>query len=246
MFRKHDMIPSQAMGRRIHLWRFGNFGAPVLVFPSASGMAHEWDANGMIQAVEPLIVSGKIKLYCVESNVAEAWTRKETDPAWRMTRHMAYEKFVIEELVPFIREDCRTPTIPIAATGVSMGAFYSINAALKFPETFRYALCMSGRYDMTWLTEGWTNQDLYFNNPVAYVPNMNGDVLEAVRRNTFIALVCGRGAWEGGNIEATEQMAAILAAKDVPHILEMWGRDSAHSWEWWQKQVAYHLANRFG
>ena len=36
MFRKHEMIPSESMGRHVHLWRYGHFGLPVLVFPSAS------------------------------------------------------------------------------------------------------------------------------------------------------------------------------------------------------------------
>jgi len=73
MFRSHDLIPSEAMGREMHVWRFGDFGAPLIVFPSASGMAHEWDAHGMVEALAELIDGGKLKLYCIESNVAEAW-----------------------------------------------------------------------------------------------------------------------------------------------------------------------------
>lgn len=246
MFRKHDLLPSNAMGRPIHMWRFGDFGAPVLVFPSAAGMAHEWDAHGMTQALGDLLEGGKIKLYCVESNVSEAWTRKESDPAWRIQRHMAYERFLLEDLVPFIREDCRSERIPIACTGVSMGAYYSINAALKFPEIFNYALCLSGRYDMTWMTDGFTNQDIYYNNPIAYVPNLNGNTLETIQENTHIALVCGRGKYEGGNIDSTEAMAATLAAKQIPHVCDMWGLDSAHEWEWWRRQATFHLGHRFG
>ncbi len=74
MFERHEMIPSQVMGRQMHMWRFGHYGAPLLAFPSASGMAHEWQAHGMVEALSDLINGGKIKLYCTESNVAEAWT----------------------------------------------------------------------------------------------------------------------------------------------------------------------------
>ena len=55
MFRKHELVPSEAMGRKMHLWRYGHYGSPVLVFPSASGMAHEWEANGMVEALGDLI-----------------------------------------------------------------------------------------------------------------------------------------------------------------------------------------------
>jgi len=145
MFRKHEMIPSESMGRHVHLWRYGHFGLPVLVFPSAAGMAHEWEAHGMIDTLADLIEGGKLKLYCTESNVAEAWTRKDNPIEWRLKRHHAYEHYVTSELVSFIRADCRSPDIPIAVTGTSLGALYSANFALKYPQTFRYALCMSGR-----------------------------------------------------------------------------------------------------
>src|SRR5574337_1045558 len=103
---RHLMLPSPAMERNVHVWTYGHFGMPVLVFPTAAGFAHEWHAQGMVDVLEPLLAAGAIKLYCPESNVSEAWTRKDADPAWRMTRHAAYERFVLDTLVPFIREDC--------------------------------------------------------------------------------------------------------------------------------------------
>jgi esterase/lipase superfamily enzyme len=242
----HELIPSRVMGRRVHLWRYGHFGAPLLVFPSASGMAHEWDAHGMLDALQDQIAGGKIKLYCTESNVAEAWTRRETDPAWRIQRHMLFERYVVEELVPFIRQDCHTPEIPIAVSGTSLGAYYSANFALKFPRVFTYALCMSGRYDVSWLTHGFQSQDIYFNNPMAYTPNLNGNALEEVRRHTHLVLVCGQGKWEDGNIEETHAFADILASKGISHQRDLWGTDVAHEWRWWRRQARYHLGLTFG
>src|SRR5687767_9674034 len=108
MLRQHDLITSQAMDRRMHLWRYGHYGMPLIVFPSASGMAHEWDAHGVIDSLGDLIDRGRLKLYCTESNVAEAWTRKESDPSWRIKKHQAFERYVVSELVPFIRADCHS------------------------------------------------------------------------------------------------------------------------------------------
>ena len=51
MFAKHERRPSAAMGRPMHLWRFGDYGAPLLVLPSAAGVAHEWEADGRIDAL---------------------------------------------------------------------------------------------------------------------------------------------------------------------------------------------------
>ena len=241
MRKSHELIPSEAMGRRMHLWRFGHFGAPVLVFPSASGMAHEWEAHGMVGGLGDLIGGGRIKLYCSESNVAEAWTRRDSDPAWRLGRHQAFERYVVDELVPFIRRDCRSEEIKIAVTGTSLGAYYAANFALKFPQIFHYALCLSGRYDTDWLTDGYDSPEVYFNNPMAFVPNLDGEALERVRANTHLTLVCGQGKWEDGNIEDTRNFAGVLAGKGISHELDLWGHDVSHEWEWWLRQARLHL-----
>jgi len=239
-------IHSPQLDRGISLWSYGHFGPPVVVFPTAAGFAHEWESQGMVDTLAPLLEAGKFKLYCPESNVAEAWTRREADPAWRIQRHALYEKFVVETLVPAIREDCRTPGIPMAVAGASLGAFYAANFALKFPEIFRWSLCLSGRYAMTHFTDGHTDSEVYFNNPLAYVANLHGEHLEKIRRHTHLVLVCGQGAYEEGCIEETQALADLCHAQSIPHERDIWGHDVSHGWSWWQRQARYHFTRRFG
>ncbi|NJL28170.1 MAG: esterase [Thermoanaerobaculia bacterium] len=245
MKRQHVMIDSPSMGRKVHVWAYGHWGAPVLVFPTAAGFAHEWERQGMVETLAPLIYGGKIKLYCPESNVAEAWTRRDSDPEWRIQRHKAYEEFVVSTLVAAIRADCNSPQIKIATTGASLGAFYAANIALKYPETFHYALCMSGRYEMSHFADGHDSLDVYFNNPLAYVGRLNGESLERIRRNTHLTLVCGQGMWEEGCIEETHALANLLAAKEISHHRDIWGHDVSHDWIWWKRQAFYHLRRTF-
>lgn len=246
MFKKPELIPSSILERRIYLWQYGHFGAPLLVFPSASGMAHEWEQHGMIDALAGLIDAGRLKVYCVESNVAEAWTRRENDPRWRMQRHMLYEQFIMRELVPYIRTDCRSESIPLAVTGCSLGGYYAANFALKYPSVFRYALCLSARYDVSEFTAGLEGDDAYFNNPMAYVPNLHGEMLDQVRSSTHLTLVCGQGKWEDGNHQETRRFGDVLARKQIPHECDIWGHDVAHEWDWWCRQVVHHLGREFG
>ncbi|MFT5457595.1 MAG: esterase/lipase superfamily enzyme, partial [Myxococcota bacterium] len=200
----HTQIDSPQLERPLHLWRFGHWGRPVLVLPSAAGFAHEWQSHGMVEVLTPLMVAGRLKLYCPESNVAESWTRKGADPRWRMHRHALYERWIVDTLVPKIRVDCGLPPgAPVAVTGCSLGAMYAANFALKHPETFDWALCMSGRYEVRHFLDGHDDSDVYFNNPLAYAPNLGGAALDRVRRNTFLTLVCGQGKWEEGCIEET-------------------------------------------
>jgi esterase/lipase superfamily enzyme len=245
MKKRLERIQSPQLGRGISLWSYGHWGQPLVVFPTAAGFAHEWEAQGMVEALEPFLDAGKIKLYCPESNVAEAWTKKEGDPAWRIGRHALYERFVVETLVPHIRQDCNAPQAWMATAGASLGGFYAANMALKHPEIFRWSLSMSGRYAMTHFTDGFSNAEVYFNNPLAYVRGLDGEPLERIRRNTRLVLVCGQGAFEEGCIEETQALADLCEAKGIPHDRDIWGRDSAHQWGWWKRQAQYHLARRF-
>ncbi len=240
------MIESVAMGRRMHVWSFGHWGAPLLVFPSAAGFAHEWDRQGMVEVLAPLINDGKLKLYCPESNVSEAWTDRETDPRHRIWRHKLYERFIMTELVPAIRNDCGDAGIRIATAGASLGAFYAANFTLKHAETFHYALCLSGRYETSYFTGGYSNADIYLNNPMAYVPSLEGEHLARVRDNTHLTLVCGQGKWEEGCIEETRAFADLLEAKGISHFRDIWGHDVSHDWIWWHRQAWMHLQKTFG
>ncbi len=90
----------------------------------------------------------------------------------------------------------------IGVVGCSIGAYHAANFALKFPHFFHYALCVSGFYDVEAIC-GYKchSREVYFNNPLAYVYNLTGADLERVRRNTHLALVCGRGGWKPPHFE---------------------------------------------
>ncbi|MCY0986388.1 alpha/beta hydrolase-fold protein [Nannocystis sp. ILAH1] len=246
MHARHLMLESPAMGRKVHLWCYGHYGPPVIAFPSAAGFAHEWDRHGMFEVLGPLVRAGKVKFYCPESNVSQVWTDKESSIAARMQRHRAYEGFILDTLVPFIREDCRWEGAPMTAVGCSLGGTYAALFALKYPETFRRVLCMSGRYLTTELTGKHQDSDLYFNNPLAFVPGLHGEALDRLRRNTHLTLVCGRGAYEEGCIEETIALGQLLEEKGIPSVTDIWGRESRHDWDWWQRQVAVHLPRLIG
>jgi esterase/lipase superfamily enzyme len=60
------------------------------------------------------------------------------------------------------------------------------------------ALCLSGRYRGTSFSPGASSDELDFNDPLAFVPNLEGAALERVRQQTHLTLVVGRGPFEGG------------------------------------------------
>jgi esterase/lipase superfamily enzyme len=216
-----------------------------VVFPSNAGVAHEWHKSGMVDALGPLLARGRMKIYCPETNVSRSFSG-EGSVEHRMGHHRAYERFVMETLVPFIHEDCGSDQVPIVATGCSVGALYSALFVLKHPETFRRALCLSGRYRLSkFFGHTGGNEDVYFNDPLAFLPNLHGAALERVRRQAHLTVVVGRGAHEDGCIPETVEFGAWLDRKGIPNHTALWGTDSSHTYGWWKKQAVHYLSQMF-
>jgi len=244
MSARHHLLESPDLGRRVHLWSFGHVGMPLVVFPSNAGVAHEWKESGMIDALGPLLAAGRIKIYCPETNVSRSFSGEGSVRA-RMAHHHAYERFVLRTLVPYIREDCRMPDVRMTATGCSVGALYAALFTLKHPETFGQALCLSGRYRTSALMGGAQGQDVYLNDPLAFLPNLRGGALERVRRHAHLTVVVGIGAHEDGCIPETAAFGAALHKKRIPNFIAFWGKESSHTYPWWQKQAFHYLKQMF-
>src|SRR6185436_12544527 len=58
---------SERLGREVTLVRWGTYGQPVLLFPTAGGDAEEVERMHLIGACNPLLEAGKIKLYSCDS-----------------------------------------------------------------------------------------------------------------------------------------------------------------------------------
>jgi esterase/lipase superfamily enzyme len=234
---------SPALGGAGTVVAHGHWGRPVLAFPAEAGRADQFDQTGMVEALGGLLADGRMKLYCVDSIDERTWSDRSLPLEERARRHEAYESWIVEQVVPWIHADCGGPT-PIVVTGVSLGAFHAVTAALRRADLFPVALGMSGNYDpRTW--HGWGEQgdSLYFHNPAAFVPHLGGDHLDWLRGRLRIVLVCGQGMWEDttGSLHGTRTLASALADRGLPHELDLWGHDSAHDWPWWCRQIVHHL-----
>ena len=243
MSRREIDLWSPAIGSVGTVLAYGHFGRPVLVFQSEAGRAADFESNGMIEAVADLLDAGQVKLYCVDSYDASSWSNRAIPLEERARRHGAFESWIVDQVTPWIHEDCGGP-LDVLTTGCSMGAFHAANFTLRRGDLFSRALCMSGNYDPTsWYGWGEQGDALYFQNPLAYVGGLHGEHLDWLRRQVHLVLVCGQGMWEDttGALANTRRLAALLAEKDVPHELDVWGYDVAHDWPWWRRQLAHHL-----
>lgn len=227
-----------------NLIAYGHWGRPLLVFPSEQGKGWDFENNGMIGAISDLIDGGRVKVYCVDSGDAYSWSDEGVPTEERARRHGDYEAWVIDQAVPWIRGDCGGG-VEIMTMGCSLGAYHAANFALKRADLFPLALCFSGNYDpTTWRAWGEQGDATYFNNPMAYVANAEGDHLDWLRSRVSLLLVVGQGAWEVSptqSLPSTHAFADLLSRKGIRHELDVWGFDVPHDWPSWQAQLRHHL-----
>ena len=227
---------SERMGRDITVVRWGHYGVPVLLFPTAGGDAEEVERHRLVGTLEPMIDAGRIKVYSCDSAAGQALQRDEGSPAHRMWLFNQYHQAVAEEVVPAIHADSAPQ--PVVVAGASIGAFNAYAMICRYPHLFGAAICMSGTYHVEQFIGGDTTEDWYFSSPLQFLPGLEGPALEALRRR-FVVLASGSGRWE----DVGESWAAseALGRKGVPNRVDDWGDRYDHDWPTWWEMLPLYL-----
>jgi esterase/lipase superfamily enzyme len=176
---------SRELNREMELLVFGHSGMPLLVFPTSMGRFFEYEDRGMIGAVAPKIDRGELQVFCPDAVELESWYNKGVHPRVRVMRHLQYERYLLHELLPYLRSRNKSPSLTV--TGCSFGGYHAINFALKHPDVVTHSVPMSGAYDIHQFLDGYYDDDCYFNCPPDYLPNTNDDwFLSRYRQMKFI------------------------------------------------------------
>jgi esterase/lipase superfamily enzyme len=227
---------SPRMKQPISIARWGHFGVPVLVFPTAGGDAEEVERHRLVAHCQDLIDAGVVKLYSCDSVAGAAMLRKDGSPEYRMWLLNQFHQAVAYEVVPAIYADCDGPQ-PVLTAGASIGAFNALALMCRFPELFRAAICMSGTYNIESSMGGWS-EDFYFSSPLHFLPGLEGPALDMLRQR-FAILASGQGAWE--NVGESWAAAEALGQKGIPNRFDSWGAEWPHEWPTWWAMLPQYL-----
>ena len=230
---------SPRLEQEIRLVRWGTFGTPVILFPTAGGDAEEVERFHLIRVLEPLIDGGRIKVYSIDSIAGRAWLTGDHSAEYCSRLQNLFDAFIYQEVAAAIRKDCQTDAIEMIATGASIGAFNAVATVCRHPDVFKLAIGMSGTFDLSKYLEGRFNQDFYFSSPLHYLPNLEGPQLEMLRRR-FILLPSGEGDYE--DIGESWRLAGVLGAKGIPNRVDSWGPEYHHNWVTWREMLPKYLA----
>lgn len=238
---------SHHLNRDMEFKVYGHSGQPILIFPCQDGRFYDFENFKMVDTVSDLIEDGVIQLFCCDSMDEESWSAFDKNPRQRILSHERWYHYIVDELVPRILQinyeiDKNHYINGIFTVGCSMGAAHAANFLFRNPDTFKATIALSGYYDSNLFFGDYCDDLVYNNVPVKYINGMSYDhpYVEKYRKCKII-LCCGQGAWEEPAIETTTRMGELLYYKDIPALVDLWGYDVNHDWNWWKIQFRYFL-----
>jgi esterase/lipase superfamily enzyme len=232
--------------REMPLVAYGHYGAPVLMLPTAAADYLEYERFQLVDSVRWFVEQGKTKLYSVDSVNKLALLNDGASPSEKLSWLRRYDGYLTGEVLPYIRHDCGGGDVKPILFGISLGAYLAANAFFRHPDLFGGCILVSGSYDVRAFFNGFYSEDLYFNNPVDYLAQLNdGHHLATLQQGgRRIIIFTGQGDYEDPS--RARRLSGILSSKRIPHQLDVWGHDVNHDWPWWRKCVPQYFGQLFG
>ena len=226
--------------REVTVARWGHWGVPVLLFPTAGGDAEEIERMGVIDALH---ASPRAR------PDQGLFLRQRRRPGVDLPAASLELLLAVAGAVRWLRppragagyphRQPHRPEIEIAAAGASIGAFNAVAALCRHPDVFTTAICLSGTYDLEKLLGFQADERFYFGSPLLFVPNLpDGPQLDRLRRR-FVLLAFGEGRWESP--EESWRMADVLGRKGIPNRVDPWGHEHDHDWPTWRWMLPHYL-----
>lgn len=223
---------SPTLSKDIEMLVYGHAGYPVIVFPSTMGRYYESRDFKLIDSAKWFLEQGLIQIYAIDSIDKDSWYNKSIHPADRVKNHIWYDKFIMDELVDSIRHEKGIAKVCVA--GASFGGFHAANFAFRHPEAVSHMFSMSGAFSVNSFLDGYHDENVYFNNPVDYLPGNDNPALWQMK------IVLGVGEWDIC-LDANQRMHEILNQKGIEHWYDV-RKWAEHDWPLWRDMFPHYLS----
>ena len=242
MKREYHKWFSPNLSRDMELLIFGDRGANVIVFPTRVGRFYDYENWKIASALEEKIDAGYFRLICLDSIDEESlycnWKKSED----RIKRHIEYENYVLQEVIPLIFHTNQNHTL--ISHGCSLGAYHAMNLACRHPDLFSKVVALSGRYDLTKhmnshrdLFDEFYNEDIYFHTPSHFLSNLQDEVIiNKLRKMQFVFAVGEEDAFYENNLHFKD----ILESLKLNYSFYVWNGE-AHKPKYWSQMVKMYL-----
>jgi esterase/lipase superfamily enzyme len=198
------------------------------------GRFYQWEDFGLIGTLAHRLATGRLQVWCVDSVDGESWYAKDRPPADRVLRHLQYEAYILNEVLP------RMPAGGQAiACGASFGALHAVLLAARHPRSLGGFIGLSGAYDTSKWLDGYHDDNVYFTNLVEFLPGLNDEAYLGPLRAEHPKVIA-TGA-DDPNVDDSRRVAGLLRSKGVDVGLDIWP-GWAHDWPYWKDMMRRYLA----
>jgi esterase/lipase superfamily enzyme len=229
---KYHRWYSQNLGFDVEMLVFGDKGSPVILFPTSQGRYFQNKDEGLIDSVKWFIDEGLVKIYCPDSFDWLTWYNKGVHPAERARNYVWYDKMLVDELAPWAMHE--TGVGKVATAGCSFGGYHAANFALKHPDKAGHLISMSGAFDMRQFLDGYYDDNVFYNNPVDFLPGSNQPELWQMN---IILGTAEHDICRGDN----DNLSNILKQKHINHWLDV-RPFASHDWPVWKEMFPHYLS----
>ena len=234
---------SPSLQKEMPIASYGDYGFALLLVPTAAADYLEYERFQLMDTLAPYINGGKVKVFSINSINNESWLNNEMAGEHKAIRQNQFNQYVYNEVIPFIKNNTSNET-PIITCGASFGALHSMNLFLKRPDLINGVIAMSGVYNLMEYTKGFYDEQVYYNSPIHYIPNLTDHhVLEQIRSSSHIHILTGSGEYEAP--DAAKEFAGVLYSKGINYELDVWGTEWKHDWPTWRAMLPAYLETRF-
>jgi esterase/lipase superfamily enzyme len=229
---QHHKWYSPNLGKDIEMSVFGHSGYPVIIFPTTMGRFYEAKDFKLIESAKWFVEQGMVTLYCPDSVNDLSWYNKGIHPAEKVKNHIYYDKAIMDELVERVRWN--TPAGKVAVAGCSFGGYHAANFAFRHPELVSHMISMSGAFSITSFMDGYYDDNVYYNNPVDFLPNSNNPALWDMK------IILGTSEWDICR-PSNQELSNILNSKNIEHWYDERGWQE-HDWPLWREMFPHYLS----
>jgi esterase/lipase superfamily enzyme len=183
--------------------------------------------------VSEFVDAGRVTVYCPDAIDLESFYNKSIHSADRMRTHNAYENVIVHDVFDLARRECGCHRV--AVCGASLGAYHAGNIAFRHPDAVSLIISLSGSFDISSFFDGYHDDNIYFNSPYEYLPN----VPDPWKYN-HMGIIIGTGEWDNTRDESY-RLSGILNSKEIKHWLDD-GKWRGHDWNYWRDMLPYYLS----
>lgn len=236
MERTYKKWRSPSLGRDMELLVFGSSGTPVIAFPTGEGRFYEWENKGFIDALAVQLGNGYNQLFCLDTVDDESFFNKDVDPYTRLMRYEQYEAYILEEVLPYVHSFNNRDYV--IAAGIEFGGYHASNLVFKHPRKFHKLISIEASHNIKPLMDDFYDRNVYFNNPVDYLSNLNDpDIIRAINK-TDIRLISETSS---ENHREVKYISTLLNERFIDHELDTWDETRGDKADRWRDMLLKHI-----